>query len=119
MAMIRAIVAEGTTPAETVAIGLIVAAKFGLPLLIVPFPFAAGWANFLLDSFDGDLLIPLGLPNDIYQPVDKLTDWLTYVSIVILAFRNDWPIRRLMLGLFLYRSIGQVAFLVTGNELLL
>ena len=41
MAMIRAIVAEGTTPAETVAIALIVAAKFGLPLLIVPFPFVA------------------------------------------------------------------------------
>ena len=55
--MIRAIVAEGTTPAETVAIALIVAAKFALPLLIVPFPFVAGWANFFLDAFDGDWLI--------------------------------------------------------------
>ena len=119
MRMIRAIVAEGTTPAETVAIALIVAAKFALPVLIVRFPFVAGWANFFLDGFDGDWLIPLGLPNEIYQPVDKITDWVTYVAIVVVAFRNDWPTKRLMLGLFLFRSIGQVGFLVTGNVLLL
>ena len=113
------IVAAGTTPLEVVGIGLVIAAKIALPLLIIPFPFVAGWLNFLLDGFDGDILIPLGLPNDVYQPVDKLTDWLTYVAIVIVAFRNAWPTRMLMLGLFVYRSIGQVAFLVTGNELLL
>jgi hypothetical protein len=112
-------VAEGTSPLQVVAIGLIVAAKFALPLLIIRFPFAAGWANFLLDGFDGDMLIPLGLPNETYQPVDKVTDWLTYVAIVVVAFRNDWPIRRLMLGLFLFRTVGQVSFLLTGNELLL
>ena len=113
------IVAAGTTPLEVVGIGLVIAAKIALPLLIIPFPFVAGWLNFLLDGFDGDILIPLGLPNEVYQPVDKLTDWLTYVAIVIVAFRNGWPTRILMLGLFIYRSIGQVAFLVTGNELLL
>lgn len=117
--MIRAIVAEGTSPVEAAAIALIVTAKFALPLLIVPFPFVAGWANFFLDGFDGDLLIPLGLPNDIYQPVDKITDWATYVAIVVVAFRNTWPTRRLMLGLFLFRSVGQVGFLLTENELLL
>ena len=100
-------------------IALIVAAKFVLPVLIVPFPFAAGWANFVLDGIDGDLLIPLGLPNDVYQPVDKLSDWVTYVAIVVVGYRNQWPIRRLMLGLFVFRSIGQVAFLLTENELFL
>lgn len=104
---------------ETVAIGLIVAAKFALPLLILRFPFAAGWANFFLDSFDGDLLIPLGLANEVYQPVDKITDWVTYVAIVVFCFRHEWPTRRLMLALFLYRSVGQITFLVTGNELAL
>lgn len=106
-------------PAQLGAIALIVAAKFGLPVLIVFFPFAAGWANFVLDGVDGDLLIPLGLPNEIYQRVDKLSDWATYVAIVVVAYRNRWPTRRLMLGLFVYRSIGQAAFLATGNELLL
>ena len=99
-----------------VLIVLIVAAKFGLPVLIVWFPFAAGWANFFLDGFDGDLLIPLGLPNDIYQPVDKVTDWVTYVAIVVVAFRNGWPTKRLMLGLFLFRSVGQVASWSPGTS---
>ena len=104
---------------QTVLTAVIVAAKFVLPLLIIRFPFAAGWANFFLDGFDGDLLIPLGLPNEVYQPVDKLSDWVTYVAIVVVAFRNAWPTRRLMLGLFLFRSVGQIGFLATGNELLL
>jgi hypothetical protein len=108
-----------TRPIETLAIALIVAAKFVLPLLILRFPFAAGWANFALDGLDGDILIPLGLPDEIYQPVDKITDWVTYVAIVVYGYRSQWPIRRLMLGLFLFRSIGQVAFLVTEEELFL
>jgi hypothetical protein len=112
------IVAE-RSPVEIIGIALIVAAKFALPLLIIPFPFAAGWANFFLDGFDGDLLIPLGLPNELYQPLDKITDWVTYVAIVVVAYRNAWPTQQLMLGLFLFRSIGQVSFLLTGNELLL
>lgn len=112
-------VAAGTGPAGFGAIALIVAAKFALPLLIIRFPFAAGWANFILDSVDGDLLVPLGLPNETYQPVDKVSDWVTYGAIVVLGYRNAWPTRRLMLGLFLFRSVGQVGFLVTGNELLL
>jgi hypothetical protein len=110
---------EGTTPIQAVAILLIVAAKFAVPLLIIPFPFAAGWANLFLDGFDGDLLVPLGLPNDVYQPVDKITDWVTYVAIMVCAYRREWPIRRLMLALFAFRSIGQVSFLLTQNELFL
>jgi hypothetical protein len=113
------ILAEGTGPLQVIAIALIVAAKFVLPLLIIRYPFAAGWANFVLDGIDGDLLVPLGLLDPAYQPIDKITDWVTYVAIVIVAFRNDWPTRRLMLGLFLFRSIGQAGFLLTGNELLL
>ena len=117
--MSNRILAAGTSPIQAVAIAMIIAAKFALPLLIIPFPFAAGWANFFLDGFDGDLLIPLGLPNETYQPVDKITDWVTYVAIVVVAYRNEWPTKRLMLGLFLFRSVGQVGFLLTGNELLL
>ena len=113
------ILAPGVSALETLAIALIIAAKFGLPILIVRFPFAAGWANFVLDAIDGDLLIPLGLLDAAYQPIDKLADWATYVAIVVVAYRDDWPIRRLLLGLFLFRSIGQVSFLITGNELFL
>ena len=117
--MIERMLPAWASPIQAAAIALIVAAKFGLPLLIIRFPFAAGWTNFFLDGIDGDLLIPLGLPNAVYQPVDKVTDWVTYVAIVVLAYRNAWPTKRLMLGLFLFRSIGQAGFLLTGNELLL
>ena len=113
------VLAAGTTPVQAALIALIIAAKFVVPLLIVRFPFAAGWANFVLDGIDGDLLVPLGLPNEVYQPVDKVSDWVTYVAIVIVGYRNAWPTRRLMLGLFLFRSIGQLGFLLTGNELFL
>ena len=115
----RIAAAVAASSVQVVPVALIIAAKFAVPVLIIWFPFAAGWANFVLDGVDGDLLVPLGLPNETYQPVDKITDWVTYVAIVILGFRNDWPTRRLMLGLFAFRSIGQVGFLLTGNELLL
>lgn len=117
--MIQRIFAPGTSVTQIAAAMLIVAAKFVLPILIVRYPFAAGWANFALDSVDGDLLIPLGLPNETYQPIDKLADWATYAAIVIVAYRGDWPFKRLMLGLFVFRSIGQVGFLLTEEELLL
>jgi hypothetical protein len=117
--VIQRILPAGMSPIEAAWIALVIAAKFAFPLLIVRFPFAAGWANFVLDSVDGDLLIPLGLDKVVYQPVDKLADWATYVAIVVVAYRNGWPTKRLMLGLFLFRSVGQVAFLVTENELFL
>lgn len=117
--MLDRVLRPGTGLAQVAAIALIIAAKIALPLLIVRFAFVAGWANFVLDSVDGDLLVPLGLPNEHYQPVDKLTDWLTYVAMVAAAYRDRWPIRRLIVGLFLFRSVGQVAFLLTENELAL
>lgn len=110
---------DAAGPLEAAAIALIVAAKFVIPVLIVRFPFAAGWAGFVLDGIDGDLLVPLGLADAVYQPVDKVADWVTYVAIVAVAYRNRWPIARLVLALFALRSVGQVLFLVTGEELVL
>jgi hypothetical protein len=94
---------------------LVVALKFLLPILLIPFPFAAGWANFVLDSVDGDILIPLGLPEPTYQLIDKAADWVTYVFMVAAAWR--WPIRRWIIGLFIFRSVGQALFFLTGDEL--
>ena len=95
---------------------LIVGLKYGLPVLLVAFPFAAGGANFILDTVDGDLLIPLGLSDPVYQTIDKSADWVTYVFMVIAARR--WPIWRIVLGLFIFRSVGQALFFITGDELM-
>ena len=96
------------------AIGVIIVAKFAIPILIVPFPFAAGWANFVLDTIDGDLLIPLGLEDPTYQLTDKAADWATYIGMVLAA--RDWRIRNWIWGLFAFRTIGQLLFFVTENE---
>lgn len=44
-----------------ILISLIVFLKFFVPVLLLKFPFLAGWANFILDTIDGDILILLGL----------------------------------------------------------
>jgi len=100
---------------KTLAIALIIGVKFGLPLLFLRFPFAAGWANFVLDSIDGDILLPLGLSDAVYQPIDKAADWVSYVFMVVAA--RKWPIYKAAIALFVLRSVGQALFFVTGNEL--
>jgi hypothetical protein len=98
------------------AIGLVIGLKFLIPLGIPFAPFVAGWANFVLDTIDGDLLVPLGLDDSTYQPIDKIADWATYVGMAAAAWRFRWSIRPWVYALFAYRSVGQVLFLVTGHE---
>ncbi len=94
---------------------MVVAAKYLLPLLLIPFPFLAGWANFVLDSADGELLIPLGLSDPVYQQIDKSADYVTYAFMVVAAWR--WPLRRVIVALFALRTVGQALFFITGNEI--
>ena len=105
--------AESSVDSVLIVVG--VAAKYLLPLLLIPFPFAAGWANFVLDSVDGDLLIPLGLSDPVYQNVDKSADYVTYVCMVVAAWK--WPLRRAVIALFAVRTVGQALFFITNNEL--
>jgi hypothetical protein len=98
----------------TALIAIVIALKFAIPALLPRFPFQAGWANFVLDSVDGDLLIPLGLDDPVYQRVDKLADWVTYVLMVVAGWR--WPIRRWLLALFAFRTVGQAIFFLTEDE---
>jgi hypothetical protein len=97
----------------------IVFLKFAIPAAIVFFPFLAGWANFILDTIDGDILIPLGLKNPTYQLIDKLADWTTYLGMILAVWRFKWDIKKWIYGLFSFRSIGQLLFLIFKNELLL
>ena len=96
-------------------IALIVGLKFLLPVLIFVAPFGAGWANFVLDSIDGDLLIPAGLSDPVYQNVDKAADWITYLCIFLWGWRR--PIRREVAATFALRTVGQALFFVTQEEI--
>ena len=100
---------------DAVLIAVVVALKYLLPLLLIPFPFLAGWANFVLDSADGELLIPLGLSDPVYQQIDKSADYVTYICMVVAAWR--WPMRRVVIALFALRTVGQALFFITGDEI--
>ena len=106
---------SGGAAVNAVLIVAVVALKYLLPLLLIPFPFFAGWGNFILDSVDGDILIPLGLSDQIYQLIDKSADYVTYACMVVAAWR--WPLRRAVIALFALRTVGQLLFFVTGNEI--
>jgi hypothetical protein len=94
---------------------IVVALKFILPILYLTFPFAAGWGNFVLDSMDGDLLIPAGLDDNLYQNIDKVADWVAYLFMFIWGWRK--PIKREISVMFALRTVGQVLFFVTHNEM--
>lgn len=95
---------------------LVVALKFLLPVLLIWFPFLAGWANFLLDTIDGDILIPLGLEDYNYQTIDKIADYVTYISMLIVGWK--WEIHKEIKITFALRTIGQILFFVTRDEMM-
>jgi hypothetical protein len=102
---------------EGIVIVFVIILKFTLPFIMIFFPFAAGWANFILDSIDGDILVPLGLANENYQIIDKIADYVTYICMVIWAYKNKAIIKKEILIVFLLRTIGQFMFFITRNEL--
>lgn len=92
----------------------VVLLKFLLPIAMLVYPFQASWANFVLDSIDGDILMHFGLEGYTYQSVDKLADYFTYIMMLIVGMR--WKIKNKIVLLFLYRTIGQFLFFTTRND---
>ena len=101
---------------QAILLILIIFLKFAIPITIIFNPFIFGWANFILDSIDGDFLIPLGFPDPTYQLVDKSSDWATYVAMIIAAWRLRWKIKKWIYALFGLRTIGQIAFFISLDE---
>lgn len=93
----------------------IIGLRFILPALMLWHPFPAVWVNYFLDVVDGDLLLQLGMADTTYQIIDKFSDYVAYIFMLIIGSR--WRLRRLIIGLFIYRTIGQAWFFLTQNEL--
>lgn len=89
--------------------------KLAIPASMLVFPLFGLWGNYLLDIVDGDLLQGLGLSDNLYQTIDKSADLISYIFMLILAWR--WQIKKTVLVLFIYRLIGQLLFFITGNEI--
>jgi len=94
----------------------IVALKFIFPAFIIKFPFQAIWANYILDVIDGDILLSLGMSDVLYQTLDKSADYVSYIFMLIVGLR--WKIRKIILILFIYRTLGQFLFFLTRNEIM-
>lgn len=94
---------------------VIVLLKFIIPVLMLWVPFQAVWGNYLLDVIDGDILLSLGMADSTYQTIDKVADYISYIFMLVVGLR--WQIRKIIIGLFVYRSLGQALFFITGNEL--
>lgn len=83
---------------------------------MLKFPFFGLWGNYVLDVIDGDILLSLGMQESTYQLLDKSTDFISYIFMLILGLR--WSIRKTVILLFVYRITGQILYFVTGNELI-
>ena len=94
---------------------LIIFLKFFIPSLIIKFPFQTVWLNYFLDIIDGDILLNLGLNEYSYQTIDKFADFISYIFMLLVSL--NWQIRKTVIALFIYRTIGQVLFFVSRNEL--
>jgi hypothetical protein len=98
-----------------VLILLVIAGKFIVPALMLRFPFYGVWGTYVLDIVDGDVLLQLGVSDATYQTIDKAADYFSYVIMLIIGLR--WRIKSLIVLLFVYRTIGQVLFFVTRQEI--
>lgn len=94
----------------------IVLLKFLVPLVMLKFPFLGAWGNYFLDVVDGDILLELGMSEYFYQTIDKVADYFSYIVMLVLGFR--WRIKTTIIVLFVYRTIGQLLFFATRNEMM-
>jgi hypothetical protein len=94
---------------------LVMSLKFVVPSLMLRFPVVGAWGNYVLDSIDGDILLELGVSEETYQTIDKAADYWSYIIMLIVGLR--WRIRRVIVLLFVYRTMGQGLFFVTRKEI--
>lgn len=94
----------------------VIALKFIVPVLLIWFPFAGSWANYVLDVVDGDILQYFGMQDYQYQTIDKAADYFSYIMMVVAAWK--WRIRFTVILLFVYRTIGQILFFLTRDEMM-
>ena len=77
--------------------------------------------NLLLDAVDGDVFQRFGVKRAAYQKYDKLLDswWyvMIFVYLVLEVQRDNWW--WILVGLFVYRMVGMVLFVLMNEEWLL
>lgn len=91
-----------------------------LRLILGPVIFISVWLaslfTFLLDWVDGEFFKRAGYPRRQYSFYDKLLDYYWYIFILIYIFLANVPSKNVFLILFLFRSLGQMLFVLTKKE---
>jgi len=89
----------------------------GVALLFFINPLLAAFLNMVLDASDGPLYkYFLKIPPLRAQFYDKSLDYLYYLGLMALAWHLNLPGLWLLTILLLYRSLGQLIFLVTRDR---
>jgi hypothetical protein len=97
---------------ETVVFGLVVGARFLVPLLILRFPLPAVLASLVLDAADQSVFQRLGYNPPGYQAYDKAMD-VYYLALAYLATMRNWRSEsayEVARFLYFYRLVGVAAF---------
>lgn len=101
----------------------IVFGSVALRLILGPGIFVSVWGvsiiTFLTDLVDGEIFKRAGWTYTKYSICDKILDYYWYIFILAYVFLNNVPAREVFLILFLFRSLGQVLFLLTKKHLFL
>ena len=90
------------------------------PLIIFKYPFGGAVAVIAFDLLDMDLIKRFNGNLDNYQTLDKTLDtyYLAIEAIIVLTWKNKL-VKKIALGLFIYRLLGFSIFLFTQNLLFL
>ena len=95
-----------------VLFGIVVTARFLLPLLIPRYPLPAIIGCLVLDAVDQSIFQTFGYDPPFYQGYDKAMD-VFYLGVAYLSTLRNWtslPAFQVSRFLFFYRLIGVVAF---------
>ena len=95
-----------------VLFGIVVTARFLLPLLILRYPLPAILGCLVLDAVDQTIFQTFGYDPPFYQGYDKAMD-VFYLGVAYISTLRNWvslPAFKVSRFLFFYRQIGVVAF---------
>jgi hypothetical protein len=89
----------------------------GVALVFIFSPILAIVLNILIDYLDGPVYKHyLKVASKKAQYYDKFWDYAYYIALLILIVNIKPMAWQLLVALFFYRSIGELAFFVTGNK---
>ena len=110
------------TAADTIVLGLVIAARLLAPLLIPWFPLPGIVVALVLDAVDQTLFQSFTrLPLDFYQSYDKALD-IYYLSVAYISTLRNWTNHfayRVAAVLFYFRLVGVALFELTEWRVLL